>query len=83
VVGDGTNFFVNGKSDGNSLRDAPTQIGVAALAAVLHREPETALVIGLGTGETAGWLAQMRNIRQVDVVELEPAIDEMAFRCGR
>jgi predicted membrane-bound spermidine synthase len=81
VVGDGTNFFVNGKSDGNSLRDAPTQIGVAALAAVLHREPQTALVIGLGTGETAGWLAQMRNIQQVDVVELEPAIDEMAFRC--
>jgi predicted membrane-bound spermidine synthase len=81
VIGDGTNFFVNGKSDGNSLRDAPTQIGVAALAAVLHREPQTALVIGLGTGETAGWLAQMRNIQQVDVVELEPAIDEMAFRC--
>jgi hypothetical protein len=81
VVGDGTNFFINGKSDGNSLFDAPTQVGVAILSAVLHPDPKTALVIGLGTGETAGWLAEMRNIRNVDVVEIEPAIDEMAFRC--
>jgi predicted membrane-bound spermidine synthase len=81
VVGDGTNFFVNGKSDGNSLTDAPTQVGVALLGAVLHKDPSNALVIGLGTGESAGWLAEMRNIDGVDVVEIEPAIDEMALRC--
>lgn len=82
VAGDGINFYVNGKSDGNSLVDAPTQIGVAILGAMLHPDPQTALVIGLGTGESAGWLAEMRQLRRVDVVEIEPAIDEMARRCS-
>ena len=49
---------------------------------MLHDDPKTALVIGLGTGESAGWLAEMRNIERVDVLELEPAIDEMASRCS-
>ena len=82
VSGDGLSFVVNGKNDGNSLIDAPTQIGVPLLGAVLHKDPKTALVIGLGTGESAGWLARFRNIEHVDVVELEPAIDEMASRCS-
>jgi predicted membrane-bound spermidine synthase len=79
---DGLGFIVNGKGDGNALADAATQIGVSILGAVLHDDPKTALVIGLGTGESAGWLAQFRNIQHVDVVELEPAIDEMASRCS-
>jgi MFS family permease len=74
-------FVVNGKSDGNALDDAATQIGAAILGAALHDDPKTGLVIGLGTGESAGWLADMRNVEHVDVVELEPAIDEMATRC--
>lgn len=79
---DGLSFIVNGKSDGNSLTDASTQMGFAILGAVLHPDPKTALVIGLGTGESAGWLAEMRGIREVDMVELEPAVDEMARRCS-
>lgn len=78
--GDGESFVVNGKNDGNAIGDAGTQIGVAILGAALHPEPKTALVIGLGTGESAGWLASMPSIERVDVVELEPAIDEMARR---
>ena len=78
---DGLVFVVSGKSDGNALNDAPTQMGAAILGAVLHKNPRTALVIGLGTGESAGWLADIRNVERVDVVELEPAIDEMARRC--
>jgi spermidine synthase len=78
---DGLSFVVNGKSDGNSLTDSATQVGIAVLGGVLHPGPKTALVIGLGTGETAGWLAEMPGIERVDVVELEPAIDEMARRC--
>jgi spermidine synthase len=77
----GLAFVVNGKSDGNALDDAATQIGAAILAGALHDDPKTGLVIGLGTGESAGWLADMRNVEHVDVVELEPAIDEMATRC--
>jgi spermidine synthase len=78
---DGLSFVVNGKPDGGALNDAATQIGIATLGAVLHKEPKTALVIGLGTGETAGWLAEM-GVEQVDVVELEPALDEMVRRCS-
>jgi predicted membrane-bound spermidine synthase len=78
---DGLSFVVNGKSDGNSLTDSATQMGIAVLGGVLHKGPQTALVIGLGTGESAGWLAEMPGIERVDVVELEPAIDEMARRC--
>jgi len=77
----GLSFIVNGKTDGNALLDAATQMGVAALGAALPKDPKTALVIGLGTGETAGWLAELRGIEKVTVVELEPAIDEMARRC--
>jgi spermidine synthase len=36
------------------------------------------MVIGLGTGETAGWLADAPGVERVDVVELEPAILEIA-----
>ena len=79
---DGYGFIVNGKSDGNAFNDAGTQIGLSILGAVLHENPKRALVIGLGTGESAGWLAQFRNIEHVDVVELEPKIDEMASRCA-
>jgi predicted membrane-bound spermidine synthase len=77
---DGLSFVVNGKNDGNSIGDAGTQIGVAIIGAALHPEPKQGLVIGLGTGESAGWLASMPGIERVDVVELEPAIDEMARR---
>lgn len=80
TASDGMAFIVNGKNDGNAIADAGTQIGVAAIGAALHPAPKTGLVIGLGTGESAGWLASMPTIERVDVVELEPAIDEMARR---
>ncbi|HEX3869605.1 MAG TPA: hypothetical protein VHV77_04130, partial [Pirellulales bacterium] len=64
----GLAFFVGGKCDGNALTDSATQVGMAILGAVLHDHPKTALVIGLGTGESAGWLAEMPGIEHVDVV---------------
>src|SRR5262249_37186087 len=39
-------------------------------------------VIGLGTGSTAGWLAQVPSIERVDVVELEPAVLHVAEVCA-
>jgi spermidine synthase len=79
-VSDGISFIVNGKADGNAAWDAGTQVGLAIVGAMLHADPQTACVIGLGTGETVGWLADMRNMKRVDVVELEPRVDEMARR---
>jgi hypothetical protein len=78
----GLSFLINGKSDGHAIGDAGTQIMLGLLPAALHLRPETALVVGLGTGETAGWLAEVRSMERVDVVELEPAIAEVARRCA-
>jgi hypothetical protein len=41
-----------------------------------------ALVVGLGTGSSAGWLAQLPGIERVDVAEIEPAILTVARRCS-
>ena len=67
--------------DGNAIDDVGTQIMLGLIGGALHPQPRTALVVGLGTGETAGWLAEVPSIERVDVVELEPAVREMARRC--
>lgn len=82
VADDGLSFFVNGKSDGSATGDAGTQIMLGVLPAMLHASPKSGLVVGLGTGETPGWLAEVPSIERVVVVELEPAVDEMARRCA-
>ncbi len=81
-VMDSLSFYVNGKNDGNARRDASTQVGSGMISAALHPEPRDALVIGLGTGSTAGWLARVASMERVDAVELEPAVLEVARRCG-
>lgn len=82
LADDGLAFWINGKCDGHAVKDAGTQIMLGLLGAALHPEPKMALVVGLGTGETPGWLAEVETIGRVDVVELEPAIAEMARRCA-
>ncbi len=63
----------NGKSDGTALNDAGSQVMCSLLPAILHHgEPKNACVIGLGTGMSAGWLAEVESIESVDVFELEP-----------
>lgn len=71
-------FIVNGKSDGSALSDAPTQVMSGLLGAAVHPNPRRALVIGLGTGSTAGWLARVPTMERVDVVELEPVIEHVS-----
>jgi spermidine synthase len=73
---------VNGKSDGNVIGDAATFIMLGVLGPILHPAPRTALVIGLGTGETTGWLGALERIERVDSVELEPAVMEVARMCS-
>lgn len=78
----GLAFVLNGKSDGNAWRDAATQVMSGLVGAVGHPAPRQAAVIGLGTGSSAGWLAQVPGMNRVDVFELEPAILEVARRCA-
>jgi hypothetical protein len=78
----GLAFVVNGRTDGNATGDAGTQIMSGLIGVGLHPNPTKALVVGLGTGSTAGWLAVAPSIERVDVVELEPAIIKVAERCA-
>lgn len=79
---DSISFVVNGKNDGNAYGDAGTQIGFPLLGALLHKSPKTAAVIGLGTGESAGWLGDLEGMDVLDVVEIEPVITHMAELCA-
>jgi spermidine synthase len=75
-------FVVNGKIDGNARGDAPTQVMSGLLGTLVKPgETKSTLVIGLGTGSTAGWLAAVPSIERTDVVELEPAILHVARAC--
>jgi spermidine synthase len=71
-------FYVNGKADGSAVADATTQVMSGLLGAILNPEPKRILVIGLGTGATAGWLGKLPSVEAVDVVEIEPAIVDVA-----
>jgi spermidine synthase len=75
---DDLGLVVNGKSDGSARADAGTQVMGGMLAALLHGNATSSMVVGLGTGTTAGWLADVPGMRRVDVIELEPAIVEIA-----
>ena len=82
AVESGFSFMVNGKCDGNAIHDASTQMCLGILPAALHPNPKTCFVVGLGTGETAGWLGKIPSVERVDAVEIEPALDEMVRRCA-
>ncbi len=75
---DGYCLYVNGKSDGSAFGDADTQVMQGLVPALLHPAPHSAFVVGLGTGTTAGWVADVPEMKQVDVVELEPAMASLA-----
>lgn len=78
---DGYSFIVNGKADGNARVDAGTQVMLGLLGSIRHPDPRRSLVIGLGTGSTAGWLAAVPSMERVDVVELEPIVLDVAEAC--
>jgi spermidine synthase len=72
-------FMINGKIDGNARTDAPTQVMLGLLGLLLHPgNPRRAMVVGLGTGSTAGWMGAVPGVERVDVVELEPVILDVA-----
>lgn len=71
-------FLTNGKSDGSAVTDAATQVMLGITGAVLHPHPKNACVVGLGTGTTAGWLADVPGMQRVDVLELEAEIRKVA-----
>ena len=81
VAQEGGNRYlrINGKTEGSTSLDMPTQLMAGHLPLLVHRDPHDALVIGLGTGVTAGAVAR-HGISHLDVVEIEPAVVEAAGR---
>src|SRR5262249_6514236 len=68
----------NGKVDASNGDDMPTQIMVGLMPFFFTHAPEpTVLVVGYGSGVTAGATTQTAA-RTIDVVELEPAVVEAA-----
>jgi len=80
---DGLAMVVNGKIDGNARGDAPTQVMGGLLGALLHPHPRSAMVVGLGTGSSAGWLGAVPSIERVDVAELEASMLHVAAECAK
>ena len=74
----GLSLIVNGKSDGNARNDAANMVMSGLLGPLLHPGARTALVVGMGTGTTAGWMAAVPTLERLDVVELEPAVLDVA-----
>ena len=66
---------VNGKVDASDGVDMPTQLLLGHLPMLVHPEARRVLVIGLGSGVTAGAVAR-HPVERVEVVELEPAVVE-------
>ena len=72
-------FTVNGKPDGSSYPiDMHLQVLSAHLPVLIHGGPKKVLLVGLGTGVTAGSLSLHPGIAEIHVVEIEPAITDVA-----
>lgn len=66
---------VDGKIDGSSAGDMPTQVLSGALPMLLHPKPESVAVIGCGSGVTVGTVLAA-GVPDVTLVEIEPAMIE-------
>ncbi|HVH07940.1 MAG TPA: fused MFS/spermidine synthase [Myxococcota bacterium] len=67
-------IVTNGKPDSSTEGDYPTMALAGLLAAAFADTPERAFVIGFGTGVTAGVLAGLDSIREVEVAEISSGV---------
>lgn len=69
---------VNAKTDASSMGDLSTQLLAGHIPTLLHTNPVDGLVVGCGSGVTAGALLHHPEMRQVDLVEISPEVVEAA-----
>lgn len=74
-VGESVILRVNGKADAATIGDTTTQLMLGHLPMLLHPDPRQVLVIGMGSGITAGAVARY-PMERLDIVEIEPAVLE-------
>jgi predicted membrane-bound spermidine synthase len=73
----GTNVLylkVNGKVDASTGMDMPTQVLSGHLPLLLRPNAEQVLVVGLGSGVTAGAVACHPAVKHLDIVEISPEV---------
>jgi spermidine synthase len=75
---DGTRtLLTNGKFQGNDGREIADNRGLGHLPIVFAKQRNTAMVIGLGTGTSAGAIAGY-DFERIDIIELSPAMVDAA-----
>jgi spermidine synthase len=69
----------NGKVKASNRHDMPTQILVGLMPSLFHSSTEQSVfLVGYGSGVTVGSIGIAPMVKEVDVVELEPAVYEAA-----
>ena len=71
-------IVTNGKSDGLVIAEATTTTMLGLVPALLAERAERAFVIGYGTGVTAAALANLDDMREVQVAEISPGVIQAA-----
>jgi spermidine synthase len=69
----------NGKADASTSTDMATQVLLGQLPMFLHEAPKEVMVIGLGSGMTAGSVLQNTAVENIDVIEISPEVVEASF----
>ena len=67
-------LFVNGKSDSSTIGDIYTIKLLAHIPALLAEKRNNVMVVGLGTGVTAGELTLYPDVKRIDVAEISPSV---------
>lgn len=70
-------ILINGKADSSTFYDRETLRLTAHLPALVGERREKILIVGLGTGVTAGEFALYDDVRRIDVAEIAPGVVEL------
>jgi tetratricopeptide (TPR) repeat protein len=76
-------LVIDGKVDASNAGDMLTQRLLGLLPVLLHRDPQTVCIIGLGSGVTLGSALASSQVRQADVVEISPEVVEASALFSR
>ncbi len=69
-------IIINGKADSDTIGDIYTLKLLAHIPALLAENRKKVMVIGLGTGVTAGELTLYPDIERIDIAEISPTVVE-------
>jgi spermidine synthase len=74
-------FHVSGKVEASTeLMDMRLQLMLGHLPALVHRNPRSVLVVGMGSGVTAGSMVPYPEIERIVVAEIEPLVPMVVSR---